>query len=71
MLIDDIGCIFNLPYNKENTMVVIEETAESKTINEFEELIKKHMAFLNHCCVSKLKISSFKEGMSLVENSNE
>lgn len=69
ILIDNAGHVAQLIYNKENSMVVIQATRNTKTISEFEALIKKHMSHLNQCCISKLKISSFHEGILLVESS--
>ena len=66
-LIDVEGTVYQLPYDKENKVVIIKETNNKKTIKEFEMLIKKHLVVINECCVAKFQISSIREGMSIVE----
>ncbi len=61
VVIDNIGSICKLSYSKKNKKVEIEATGKSTAVKEFEELIKKHMAYLNQCCVSKLNISTIQD----------
>ena len=70
-LIDSNGVVFKLLYNDNKNTVEIKKTKLSLTINEFESLIKNHMASLNQCCISKIHLKSFENGMLLVEHTNE
>lgn len=67
-LIDVEGIVYNLPYDKENKTVEIIESNNMKSIIEFEMLVKKHLVILNECCVTKFHISSIREGMDIVES---
>ena len=70
-LVDCNGDLYDLPYDKKEKMVEIIKTNTTKTISEFETLIKNHIVSLNQCCASKIKLSSFKDGILLVEKMNE
>jgi len=70
-LIDSHGKVYSLPYDNKEKKVVIKLTDRILSIEEFGELIIKHLASLNQCCVSKISISSFEKGMLIVEKTNE
>lgn len=71
VLIDSLGELYSLPYNDSEKTVVITKTGESIKLNDFNLLVKKHLSCLGNCCVSKLPILSFAEGMHLVHKSDE
>ena len=70
-MLDSNGDLFDIPYDDKEKMVKIVKTNKAKTMSEFEILIKNHMVSLNQCCSSKIKLSSFKDGILLVEKMNE
>lgn len=70
-ILDSNGSLYDLPYDDKEKMVEIIKTNKSKTLSEFEALIKNHMVCLNQCCSSKIKLPSFMDGILLVEKANE
>ena len=70
-IVDSNGERYDLPYNNIEKMVEINKTDMPITLSEFEDLVKNHMVSLNQCCSSKIKLPSFKDGMLLVEKTNE
>jgi len=70
-IIDSNGYLYDLPYNDKEKMVKIINTNKEKSMSEFEIIIKNHVVSLNQCCSSKIKLSSFKDGILLVEKMNE
>ena len=70
-IIDSSGNLYDLPYDDIEKMVQIVKTNKSIKLSEFEVLIKNHMVSLNLCCSSKIKLSSFNDGILLVDKTNE
>lgn len=71
ILIDTKGNVFHLRYHNKKKTVEIFTTNELITLDDFEILIKNHMVSLNQCCSSKIRISTFNDGISLVEKTME
>lgn len=70
-IVDSNGDLYDLPYgNKEKVFGIIKKN-KTMTISEFETLIKNHMVSLDQCCSSKIKLSSFKDGILLVKKMDE
>ena len=70
-LVDSNGDVYDLPYDNNDKMVEIIKTNKTKTMAEFEALIKNHIVSLNQCCSSKIKLSSFMDGILLIDKLNE
>ena len=70
-MLDSNGDLYDISYDDKEKMVKIVKTNKAKTMSEFEILIKNHMVSLNQCCSSKIKLSSFKDGILLVKKMNE
>lgn len=71
-IIDSAGKAFDLidmTGKKKNEITAVNKTLSPSTMTlcAFETLIKNHMHSLNFCCSSRLRISSFKDGISLIE----
>jgi hypothetical protein len=66
-LIDCSGRLFSLPEKKGDEFIVIMPTEKLLPLEEFTELVKKHLALSNECCISKIQLTSFLEGMTLIE----
>lgn len=70
-LIDSDGRMYSIPYNSKESRVEIQASEEIISIQDFESLILNHLVVLNQCCVSKMSILTFKQGMLLVEKTGE
>lgn len=68
-LIDSNGDLYQLDGSKNR--VEIKTTGMSLPLNEFEMLVKKHLVYLNQCCIAKFAIASFAEGMDIVKKTEE
>ncbi len=69
-LIDCSGNIFSLPNKKGDEFIDITPTDKSLSLGKFTELVKNHLAHSNQCCISKLQLSSFLQGMTLIDQDN-
>lgn len=65
-LIDSLGNSFSLPYNKEKKVTEFKQYDSNISLYDFNKLILKHLSVLNQCCISKITISSYQEGILLV-----
>ena len=68
--IDSKGRVYGLTHDPERGMVEIKQTGERLTIDEFENWVRNHLVVLNQCCIAKFQISSFDEGMKIIEQAN-
>ena len=68
--IDSKGRVYGLSHDPEYGMVEIKQTGERLTIDEFENWVRNHLVVLNQCCIAKFQISSFDEGMKIIEQAN-
>lgn len=71
VMIDCDGQIFELPYNDDEKRVEIKNTGSSISLKEFEVLVKKHLSFVGQCCVEKINLKSYAEGINLVEKTSD
>jgi hypothetical protein len=69
-LIDSSGRIFLLPEKKGDEYIEINATGQSLPLEEFIELIKNHLAQSNQCCIAKIHLESYLEGMTLIEQTD-
>ncbi|MFA5985136.1 MAG: DUF4144 family protein [Methylococcaceae bacterium] len=66
-LVDSAGRVFMLPYNAQEKKVEITATEDKLALADFELMVLKHLTSLSQCCVSKLAILSYQQGMHIVE----
>ena len=71
VLIDLKGVKYKLRLDSETGVVDTRQTGEMVSLEEFEAMLKNHLVRLNQCCIAKFFISSFEEGMGIIENTNE
>ncbi len=69
-LVDSSGIIFSLPEKKGDEYIEINTTDQSLSLEEFTELIKKHLAQSNQCCIAKIQLESYLEGMTFIEQTD-
>jgi len=69
-LIDSSGKIFLLPEKKGDEYIEINATNQSSPLEEFTKLIKNHLAQSNQCCIAKIQLGSYLEGMTLIEKTD-
>lgn len=70
-MIDSNGEIHALLYSNENRKVEIKNTGKTLGLDEFEVLVKKHLSLAGQCCVEKLAIKTFSEGIQLVSEADD
>jgi len=70
-IIDSNGQQYSLPYSEEKKRVEIFNKSSVVIISDFEILIKNHMVSLNQCCSSKIRLTDFADGITLVERTVE
>ena len=69
-VIDSEGKIYGLRYNRSRKISEIEYTGKEMSLSEFTDIIKRHVSVLGECCAEKLNISTFREGMRIIEQTN-
>lgn len=69
LLIDSRGSVFRLVYDSVSKTVSFIPETTSISLEDFSILLRKHLCTLNECCISKLSVSSFEEGLEIVRQS--
>lgn len=69
-VIDSEGKIYGLRYNRSRKSSEIEYTGKEMSLSEFTDIIKQHVSVIGECCADKLNIGEFREGMLIVEQTN-
>jgi len=67
MLIDSEGQCYHLLYDRKSASAAFVVSAKSISLEEFSVLVQKHLGAANQCCISKIALSSFREGFALIE----
>lgn len=67
MLIDSEGRCYHLLYDRKSASAVFMATGTSLSLEEFSVLVQKHLGAANQCCISKIALSSYREGFVLIE----
>ena len=70
-LLDSAGKIFMLIYNHQSTTINLYDTNRILPIEDFSKLIQKHLCTTNECCISKVQVSTYIDGMNLVKSTCE
>ncbi|MCW8931667.1 MAG: DUF4144 domain-containing protein [Gammaproteobacteria bacterium] len=70
-LIDSHGDVYSLFYNQKKEIVEMFKEQQPISLLGFEQIVKKHLAILNQCCISKISLCSFQEGLLLIEKAIE
>jgi hypothetical protein len=70
-MVDSSGVIFDLAFDTVTREAIINETGRVIDLDSFERLLKGHLEVMNHCCISKLSVSSIAEAMALIESSQD
>ena len=68
--IDSKGRVYGLSHDPERGVVEVKQTGGKLTIDEFENWVRNHLVVLNQCCIAKFQISSFDEGMKIIQQAN-
>jgi len=70
-LIDAEGNLYALQQVQKQKHVDILATASSLSLREFEFLVKAHLVALDQCCVEKIQLNSFSQGLDFVQQVQE
>ncbi|MDQ7075500.1 MAG: DUF4144 family protein [Gammaproteobacteria bacterium] len=66
-LVDSAGAIYTLKPSQDKKFIECIATGQSLSLHEFEGLVKAHLVALNQCCVEKIQLGSFAQGMLFVQ----
>ncbi|MDQ7016601.1 MAG: DUF4144 family protein [Gammaproteobacteria bacterium] len=70
-LVDSGGTVYALQQSQEKNFIECITTGQSLSLHEFEGLVKAHLVALNQCCVEKIQLGSFAQGMSFLQHVTE
>ena len=71
MVIDGEGKIFDLQYDHLRKYAEMRDTGKRMALDEFTDIIKRHVSAIGECCADKLNIASFRDGMLIVAHTNK
>lgn len=67
-LIDSLGMVYTLHYHNGESRVKLAPEHNQVSVAELCTLLKSHFLCLQQCCVPKFHISSYAEGMRMLES---
>jgi len=66
-LIDAEGNRYSLKQTQKQKEVECVTTGKRLSLQEFEALVKAHLVALDQCCVEKIQLTSFSQGLKFVQ----
>ncbi len=67
-LIDSLGSVFRFVREEHQPVVVLKKSDCHVELEEFTKLIREHLFYTSQCCIAKIDLKSFSEGISLVRD---
>ena len=65
-LVDSQGQLFKLNYYPASRRVHLEFQPAGISLDDFSQLVRKHLCTLNECCISKVTVTSYQQGLELI-----
>lgn len=70
-VIDCEGRVYALSSDGSDKFAHIRDTGEKMLLDEFADVIKRHVSALGECCAAKLDIDSFHQGILMVGQTDQ
>ena len=67
-LIDSQGRIYNIACHAHANMPMLVATQQVLDLETFSSLVRQHCSAMNQCCISKIHLVSYEQGMQLVKS---
>ena len=69
-LIDSQGRLFNLQCDVVSGQLNIISMQQTLNLESFSILVRRHFSAMNQCCISKINLVSFDQGIQLVKSTD-